>query len=361
MSKAPIIIDATESQATAVAPALRNADDRLNITLHQVKDATADLDEPSSRAILWLFHTAKRESWNRRQIASHLGLSETTIYRVFTGKYEGSLANVCADIERFRKIYDERQSMRSPDFIETSLTNRIFQACDFALISQSVVFIWGENQIGKTRALEEYQRRNNHGQTIYVRMPAASGILMVAQEIAKAIGLSPKGCYTKLRQAILKSIDDKNNLICDEMHQVFLTYQSGSALKVLEFLREIHDRTKCGLVLCGTNVWRDEIESGPQKKVLAQLRNRGVAHVQLEDKPLAADLAKFFRHYHLAEPTGRAATIVADVVHNHGLGRLCKLFQAASRRASKLSEPLDWSGFTRTYDTLNALSASTRK
>jgi DNA transposition AAA+ family ATPase len=347
----------TTSEPLAI---MRDADNHLNITLHQVKLAAAGLPDDSARLLTWLFQAAKSEGWNRNQIAAHLDVSTTTVYRVLTGKYEGDVQGIIDRIARFKRLHDDRRAANAPAFIQTSLTKRIFQACDFSLISQSVVFIWGENQIGKTHALEEYQRTHNHGQTIYVRMPAASGVLMVAQEIAKAIGLSPKGCYTKLRQYILRSIDDKNTLILDEMHQCFITYQKGNSIKVLEFIREIHDRTKCGLVLVGTNVWRDEVNGGEQKKVLAQLRNRGVAHIQLEDKPLPADLKKFYSHYSLPEPTDRAAQVVADVIHTHGLGKFTKLLMAASRRANKLSEPLSWDGVLATHDTLAALSAKSR-
>ena len=358
MHTQPIPADA--SPAIAQAPALRDADDRLNTTLHQVKLATADLAEEDARRLLWLFSAARAEHWSRAQIARHLDVSTTTVYRLLTGKYEGDIQAMLQKISRFKSLHEERAASRAPAFIETSLTRRIWQACDFALVSQSVVFLWGENQIGKTHALEQYQRTHNHGQTIYCRMPAASGILMVAQELAKGIGLSPKGCYTKLRAHILASIDDKNTLIMDEMHQAFLTYQKGSALKVLEFIREIHDRTKCGLVLCGTNIWRDEVTKGEQQKVLAQLRNRGVAHIQLEHRPLKADLELFYDHYRLPLPQGRAAAVVEDVVHTHGLGKFCKLLQAASRMSARRQQPLAWEHVLATHDTLAALSAKSR-
>jgi len=56
--------------------------------------------------------------------------------------------------------------------------------------------------------------------------------------------------------------------IIDEMHLVLTTYQKGSALKILEFILKIHDRTGSGGVLCDTDVSRDELKQGEHKKML---------------------------------------------------------------------------------------------
>jgi len=338
--------------------ALRNVDDRLRYSIDQVKLAVAELPKPSAEPILWLFRLAKENEWSSAQTGKRIGYSSTTVSRLFGGKYEAkNLAPLLGAIKAFRRSYEQGASTGDFPFIETSFVRRVWQGCSFALATHSVVFLWGESQIGKTCALQEFRRRNNHGITTYVRLPASGGILMVAQEIARATGLSPNSCFTKLRERLMRSLDDSNLLIIDEAHQAFLTYQKNSSVKVLEFIREIHDRTGCGLVLCGTNVWRDEIEGGPMAKVLAQLRRRGVAHIQLEDRPKPSDLLKFYAAFSLPKPENRAAEIAEDVVHSHGLGKLLKLLQAASRRAEKHEREIDWSDFIAAHDTLRLLSA----
>ncbi|MFC5049211.1 AAA family ATPase [Rubritalea spongiae] len=327
----------------------------LQFSYEMIVKATRDLSDTEKKEIRWLFQLAKQSQWTLKQTAERISYSPTVLHKVFKGTYEAKLDSIIKAITQFRSLYEKRQSIERPDFIETSLTKRIFEACDFAIASQSVVFLWGENQIGKTEALEEYQRRNNHGQTIYVRIPAASGILMVVQEIAKAMGISPNSCYTKIRERILRALDDSNTLIIDELHLVFSTYQKGAAVKALEFIRELYDRSKCGLILCGTNVLRDEFMSGEHKKMLAQLLNRGTAHIQLEDKPLPADLEKFFEFYDLGLPTGKAASAVKDIVHYHGLGKFVKTLQAASRLAHKQEKALTWDHFLTTQNALTRL------
>ncbi len=340
--------------------ALEGHNTYLNFSYEQVVKSTRDLPENQKRAIRWLFQLAKTSGWTLKQTATRIKRDQTVLHKVFSGTYTAKLDRIVASINSFRKLHEKRQSATRPDFIETSLTKRIFEACDFALASQSVVFLWGENQTGKTEALTEYQRQNNHGQTIYVRMPAASGILMVTQEIAKAMGISPNSCFTKIRERILKALDDTNTLIIDELHLVFNTYQKGSAIKALELIRELYDRSKCGLVLCGTNVVRDEFTRGEHKKLLSQLLNRGVAHIQLEDKPLESDLAKFFHFYRLPEPTGDAKRAITDIIHAHGLGKLLKTLQAAARLANTKKQTLTWDHFTTTKLTLDRMSRTSR-
>lgn len=351
----------TDTKTAEPKGELRHINSNLTFSRDRVKKAVQDLPEDLQRDILWAFQLAKDSDWNLKELAQEIGYSTSTWHRVFSGAYEGSLTNIQAKIQSYRKLYEARQAAVSPDFIKTSLTERIWQACDFALISQSVVFIWGENQIGKTHALEEYQRTHNHGQTIYVRMPASAGVQLVAKLVAKACGISPNSSFEKLRERIMAGIDDKNTIIFDEMHQAFLTYQKGSALKVLEFIREIYDRTKCGMVLCGTNVWRNELNHGQHKKVLDQLRNRGVAHIQLEDRPRKGDLRKFWKFYGLADPDGAAATVVKDLVAEHGLGKFIKFLQTAARMASKRKEDLTWQHFLTAHETIVRLSQKSQE
>lgn len=337
---------------------LRPINSNLGFSLDRVKKAIGDLPEDQQLPILWAFQLAKKSDWRLKDLTDQIGYSPTTWHKIFSGTREGGLTNVVKAINDFRRLHEERQSAIAPDFIITSLTKRIWEACDFALISQSVVFLWGENQIGKTAALEEYQRRHNHGQTIIVRLPASAGVQMVAKEIARAAGISPNSSFENLRHRILAGIDHRNTLIFDEMHQAFLTYQKGSSLKVLEFIRELHDRSKCGLVLCGTNVWREEIQRGEHAKVLAQLRNRGVAHIQLEDRPKNSDLRKFWQFYNLPDPEGPAATVVRDLVAEHGLGKFVKFLQTAARLANKRDEPVAWHHFLLAHNTILALAGT---
>lgn len=306
--------------------------------------------------IWWFFSFAKQSGFSTARAGEELGSSSTTVYRLFNGTYEAKLDNICLKISRYKKISDERAQIQQLDFVETSISKRVFKACNAALISQTIVFIYGDSQIGKTTALEEYARRNNHGQTKYIRMPASGGVQLVAKEIARACFVSQKQSFEGLRSDILKSIDSQNLIIIDEVHQAFLSYQKSSQIKVLEFLREIYDRTQCGMVLCGTNVLKQEIQTGKLSLMLEQLRRRCTHPIQLPNKPPKKDLDKIAAAFGLAPPQDDEYDIIKDMIHRSGLGMYVKYLQAASRMANKSNNKLTWPHFVTAHDIIAKLS-----
>lgn len=303
----------------------------------------------------WFFAFCKEQGWSLTKCGDEVGVSNTTVYRCWTNSYGASVDNYCDKLASYRRIREGRAQIKDTGFVETSLATRIFNACNAALISQTIVLLYGESQIGKTRALTQYARDNNHGQTIYVRLPASAGVQMVAREIAKACYVSPKSSFENLRERILKGIGENNLVIVDELHQCFMSYHKNSQIKVLEFLREIYDRTNCGMVLCGTHVLRSEIETGKLALLLEQLRRRCTHTIQLPSKTSRADLVKIADRFGLPEPGPDEEEIIKDMIHKSGLGMYIKFLQASSRLASRRDEDLEWRHFGQAYNIIRKL------
>src|SRR5205807_712461 len=108
------------------------------------------------------------------------------------------------------------------------------------------------------------------GQSLYVRVPACAGVQLMLKQVAQACYISPNSAFDALRERILGFLDDQKLLIIDEAHLFFETYQRTSVLRCLETLRELHDLSGCGLVLCGTDVFRHELHKGQFAKMLGQ-------------------------------------------------------------------------------------------
>jgi DNA transposition AAA+ family ATPase len=315
-----------------------------------------DLEVEHEQLIWWFYCHSMENGFNLAQAGAQIGKDSSTVYRVWTGKYGAKLTNICTDIARYRKIAEGRASRVDIGFVETSTWRVIDRVCTAALISQTVAFIWGDSQIGKTTCLEEHARRNNHGQTKYVRLPASAGVQLVMKEIAAACYVSPDSCFEKLRYRVMNTIDDKTLLIIDEMHQVFSSYQHGSAIKVLEVLREIYDRTHCGLVLVATNIGRDALEKGPLRHLLEQLRRRGTIKIQLRAAPPKTDLDKIARAFNLPPAEGQALEIIHDMIHTSGLGMYIKFLNSASTLAKNEGKKLNWDHFVNAHDIIARLS-----
>jgi DNA transposition AAA+ family ATPase len=328
------------------------ATNHLNIGADTVKRALTrqlemgDITQDQHDLIWWYFNFAKDHKFSPAQTAQELGYADrTTTDRVFKGQYAASLDAFCDKVASFKKIADERIHYKTGFFVETSVAKRVFQVCDAARISNTVAFIFGDSQQGKTTALEEYTRQNNHGQTVYVRLPSSAGVQLLAKEIARACHVNPDSSFERVRDRVINALDHNRLVIIDELHQVFTSYHSASQVKVLEFLREIHDRTRCGMVLCGTHVLRREIEEGKLALILEQLRRRATLRLELPPKPTKTDVAKFAQTFGLPDPGPTETAIIREMVYASGLGMYVKFLQAGHRMAAKASQPMTWDHF----------------
>ena len=326
----------------------------INISGDTMAKATSDLPDEQKILIRWFYAHAQLEGWSLRDAADKLRCDTTVLYRIWTGKYGASPNKFCERIAMFKRIADERAGVKKHEFVETSVSKAVWLACNYALVTQSIALIYGESQIGKTTACEEFARRNNHGCTKLVRMPAAGGVQLMMREIARACFVSNRSSFDQLRERVLSAVDESNLIIVDEVHQAFLSYQTGSAVKCLEVLREIHDRTKCGMVLVGTKVWKDELRSGGLAKMLQQLRRRGAVEKELPDVLPDRDVAAIAKAFGLGAPDGQALQYVRLVLRDWGLGRFTKYLQAASRAAAKARTKLSWDHFVEAYEDLGA-------
>jgi hypothetical protein len=127
-------------------------------------------------------------------------------------------------------------------------------------------------------------------------------------------------------------------------------------VQIIEWLRELYDRTNCGMVFCGTRVFRDELETGQFAKILDQFRRRGIIQLGLPDTPPPGDVAKIAKAFGLAAPDGDAAGIIRDMLKSSGLGQYVKILQSASNLAANQKKPLSWDHFVVAYDLVQQLS-----
>jgi DNA transposition AAA+ family ATPase len=344
------------------AEALDKRHSNLNIGADQCKLAldqklqAQEITQEQADLIWWFFCYCREQGYDLGEAGQQINKDTTTVYRVFRCIYGAKLDNICADIARYKKIVLERAGLTKLNFVETSIARTIWKACDGALITQTIALIYGDSQIGKTTALEEYQRRNNHGQTKYVRMPASAGVQLFMRALARACFVSPNRSFEGMREAVLHTIDDKTLIIIDEAHQCFLSYMKGSQIKVLELIREIYDRTQCGLVLCGTNVLRHEIQEGKLSQMLEQLRRRGTIKIQLPAKVPKVDLDRIAKKFALAPADGIALDTIKSMLHTSGLGMVVKYLQNSARMAGRANEQLTWEHFVQAHDIIAKLS-----
>ena len=305
---------------------------------------------PGDKAIMmWFFAEIKNRNLSYADAGRLVGYDSSTVSRILRGRYEGNWANVVKALRRYKHLADERGKMVRPDFIETSIWAMVRDTCDLALIQDMPATIIGVSQIGKTHALLEYQRRSEY--TVrYVRMPAAPGLRCAMEAVADACNVTTRCTSEQLRRRVADSLDAKSLLIVDEFHQLAISAGRESALKIAEWIREVKDRSGCGLVLCGTKALKHDLIEGPLKGWLEQVRERSIRNLTLPDRIPVSDIALIGAAYGLPKPQGQ----VLDLLRSLRMNRICKVLMLAATNAGKRSIPLTWDIFAQTYAAVNS-------
>ncbi len=316
-------------------------------------------DEEQGETVFWLYSFARESQLSYKELVAEMARrlgggapSENTVYQIFHGSYQAaSWAGFIDIVNNFRSIILEEQKRKNIGFVQTETARIIHNACRSALNDAMPAFIYGASQIGKTTALLEFQRTHNHGRTKYLRMGSRWTKGRVVRELAAMLGNGIK--HTKqwaLEDAIFGGLSKFNLLIVDEFHLALETTSEAGAKEIVEFLREIYDRTGCGLVLSSTKVGLEGLENGRNKMLFDQLRRRGVVKVVLPDVPKVKDINAFAKSFDLPIPTGELLAAIKQLLKTRGLGVFVKYLQKAYALAQQAKQPLTWDGFRAVND-----------
>lgn len=335
----------------------------VQMPAHQVRAAIRQavemgrLSEEDGEEIFWLYSYSQEYRLRERDLAEKVGLDATTLYRVFRGNYgAASWANVVKAIKDFKAVEVEEMKKKNIGIIETEVKKTVFSACQSALNDGMPAFIYGASQIGKTTALMEFARQNNHGRTVYLRMGSGWTRPRLVRELALKFGNGVKAtkCWA-LEDAIFGSLTRYNLLIVDEFHLALETSSEASAKAIMEFIREVYDRTGCGLVMSSTKVGLDGLEGGKNRLLFDQLRRRGVVRVVLPDAPPHRDINTIARTFELPLPSGELLAEIKRLIKTRGLGVFIKYLQKAYALAKKAKGQLDWDTYRKVHNGYLAL------
>ena len=329
--------------------------DKVLLALGRLYES-GEIGEDDKAAIWWFYGHVRDKGMSLADAGKCIDRDGTTIHRLFNGRYGAKYSNLLAEIARYRKLADERAKRRDIGYIETSTWRKVAAVCRGALFDNMPAYVYGSSQIGKTAALLEYQRRNNHGQTRYVRLPAAPTLPLVMSYLADACYISTRLSQVELRRRIMDALDDRTLLIVDEFHQALVNTSELGARKIVEFVREVYDRTGCGVVICGTKVLQNELARGRQSMVWEQFRRRGMIELTLPDTPPKADIIKIAAAFGLPDPGQTTWDTIREMLQASGIGKYIKFLQYSHGLSKTEGQPLSWDHFKKAYHSVNALS-----
>jgi len=326
-----------------------------------VNQATAELPDDQRSAIRWLHAHAVTKGWSLEQTAESIRRNSNTLYQVFKGSHGAGKAKIVEEILGLKKQVEARSGTDKLGFIETALSRKIWKLCDAALTYQRIAFIFGDSQIGKTENFREYQRTHNHGTTILITVPAGGSFCDLLGEFAEVLRISNTLKTSVLKRRIIKAFDNRMLLIIDEAHQMIHHGRNRDSMRkaqVIEFIREIHDRSGCGLVIGATNVFREEIETGASSSILSQLKRRQLATMQLPNVPTQGDLNTFAKSYDLDPATDDALELQTNILKADALGVWLNLLRMTSARCFRAKIPISWDQVIRSNDLKNKLATA---
>jgi hypothetical protein len=75
-------------------------------------------------------------------------------------------------------------------------------------------------------------------------VPAADSFVAFLKGMAAVCNVSDQGSSDRIGRNIQESIDDSMILLFDEVNLVFQFYKPDNVMKIMEFIREIHDIRK---------------------------------------------------------------------------------------------------------------------
>lgn len=342
------------SQISQTSQAPRYATPRgVQMPAHQVHQAidaavaAGKISEAEGEDIFWLYAFSQDNRLSYEELGDKCGISGSTVNFLFHGNYKAdSWSGPIKRIHDFRVIQEEEEKKKSIGFVQTETAKLIHAGCRAALNDGWPVFVYGASQLGKTTALEEFARLNNHGRTRYIRLGSGWTRARFVRELAKMLGNGIKATKMwALEDAIIGGLNRHNLLIVDEFHLALTTLHDDSSRSLIEFIREIHDRTQCGVVMCATKVGLELFENSKNRMVFEQFQRRGVVKVVLPDVPKVKDINDFARSFELPLPTGPLLADIKHLIKSKGLGVFVKYLQKAYALAKDAGKPLAWDGF----------------
>lgn len=342
----------------------------ISMPAHQVRIAIdqavarGQVSEEDGEEVWWLYNYAQDHHFKEADLAAKMkAYDKNTLYQLFRGTYGvqsdgrcSSWNNVIKTIREFKKVELEEAKKKNIGLLDTEVKQTVWRCCDAALNDGMVSFIYGPTRCGKSFSLRAYQRSHNHGQTIYIEMGSGWNRQRFVRELAVTLGNGVKAAKTwVLEDAIFGSLRRTNLLIVDEFHKGLTTLGKEASRALLEFIRDIRDKTSCGLVLCATKEGLEDFETGQNAKTFRQMIGRAIVKAVLPDRPPVRDFNTIARAFDLPLPQGEDLKRIKDLVARYGMERLFIYLQKTHALAHQADQPMSWASFAKVMNGYLAL------
>lgn len=225
----------------------------------------------------------KQNDVSQSSIAKKINVSTATLSQYLQGKYNGDVKTLETKIKQFLDREKSRKQTKDFVFIDTSLSQKIQQSCNFAFDTQDMILIVGGSGVGKTEALKQFARKTEAA--IYIECDLTLSPKNILQEIAQQLNIDLEKIKNifALNSAVLKELNNRDVLLIFDEAEL-LSY------KTLETIRRIHDKSGTAVVLAGMPKLRANLKG--KKGDFLQLFSRIGIVIDVGSEVPQADLEK---------------------------------------------------------------------
>lgn len=381
-------IDVPSEDITSMPPAVvavgRGLSRQFKVPRDMVVKGTTILEDEPRDLILWLHDHCCQKDVSKDELSRLLKkpngtgyYSENSVLQLLRGDRVRKGEPIDQMLDAIRPLRDlemRRAEMVTSGFIETRLFKEIERRAERARLRRKICYVFGNSHIGKTTNLREYQRRHNHGHTIYVDMPTGGSLGKFVKALARAFNITEKShSLDRIQERIKESMDPGILIVIDNAHRCLNARYKEGGLMTMSFIQEIYDHIGgCGMLISMTNEGRDEMIKGSNSKRLEQMWRRRILPLQLPDVAPADDLELFARAYGLSPAPDMDVPIKVAIrdengqpqVKTHkdnplrlqesvnksdGLGVWVAILQDASDMSAEKNKPITWGAVIKAY------------
>lgn len=323
--------------------------DGINLTRAEILGGIGGYSARDQEDLIWLHgYVCDQLGGSRsRLMEAFRGMEWSTLWKIWTGKYGADIVQV---MERVRKFRRKAESAMRKRFIPTIVTKRIWAVCDAVRDRSVMAMISGPTGKSKTWTLTEWKHNNNHGRAVMVTARKSGGLRVFLEDLAKALNISPNRNQYAIMHAIERSLDERNVLIVDEFARLYPTGRSGS-IDAIEFIRDLHDRTGCGVVICATEGIDGLLKSGKFALWFNQFLGRIDIPLEIPRQFSRQEIGEYLAGY-VDDADPDLISVARDIANrsNTGCRALLRELDRAAQAAAECGRPLSADLLTQTVE-----------
>jgi len=302
-----------------------------------------EIDSVARRFKDWLRESKLSQSAVGRMLGKGFGAS--TLNHFVNGNKRGDQEKVARAVNELMERHTQaREVARPADFVEIETAKRMLAVIKTAVDTLSMAEIVGASGMGKTKVLKAANMM--YAGSLYLRIDASSrspmGFIRALCEEA-GVPFRSSGGMT-LRRLIEALSGTGRPIFIDELHQ--------ARFPTLEAIRDIYDKTKCPIILCGTEPLTKMIAD--RTRFFGQFNRRIVARFNIDQwmrepkgrgRPLftAEEIKQIFSNdkVRLTDDGADFLSGIACLPNEGGLGLVENIVYLAGRLAKFKGQPLN--------------------